>query len=224
MTSRRVFIQSASALSAAVFIKGPLKAFAKDPVIGLQLYTVRDLMAADPLGTLKKVAQIGFNSVENATYTGTEKFYGMDVLTYKKVLTDNGLTANSGHYRLGEEMYHGIPKKGTITHDWQKAVDDASVLGLKYMVCAFLADRERGELDDYKNLAAIFNKAAETCKKSSIQFCYHNHDFEFAMQEGRYPYDVLLDNTDKDLVKMELDLYWVKKAKQDPLAIFQKNP
>ncbi len=83
MTSRRVFIKSASALSAAVFVKGPLTAFAT-PVIGLQLYTVRDAMGTDPLGTLQKVAEIGYNSVENATYTGSEKFYGMDAVTYKK--------------------------------------------------------------------------------------------------------------------------------------------
>ncbi len=88
MTSRRVFIKSASALSAAVFVKGPLSALAAAPVIGLQLYTVRDAMAKDPLGTLAKVAQIGYNSVENATYTGTEKFYGMDAATYKKVLAE----------------------------------------------------------------------------------------------------------------------------------------
>ncbi len=224
MTSRRVFIKSASALSAAVFVKGPLRFVAANPVIGLQLYTVRDAMAKDPLGTLAKVAQIGYNSIENATYTGSEKFYGMDAVIYKKVLTDNGLVANSGHYRLGEEMEKNAPVQGTILHDWQKAVDDASTVGLKYMVCAYLSAQERGDLEHYKKLADIFNKAAETCKKSGIQFCYHNHDFEFQNQDGIFPYDILLEKTDKDLVKMEVDLYWIKKAGQDPLALFQKHP
>ena len=224
MTSRRVFIKSASALSAAVFVKGPLHTFGTRPVIGLQLYTVRDAMAKDPLATLSKVAQIGYNSVENATYTGTEKFYGMDAAAYKKVLTNNGLKANSGHYRLGEEMDKGVPQPGTILHDWQRAVDDASVVGLKYMVCAYLSSPERGGLDHYKKLADIFNEAGETCKKSGMQFCYHNHDFEFEAQDGVFPYDILLDRTDKDLVKMEVDLYWIKKAGQDPLALFQKHP
>ena len=211
-------------MSAAVFVKGPLMAFAQAPVIGLQLYTVRDAMAADPLGTLRKVAEIGYNSIENATYTGTEKFYGMDAMTYKKALATNGLTANSGHYRLGEEMEKGAPVQGTILHDWQKAVDDASAVGLKYMVCAYLSSQERGDLDHYKKLAEIFNKAGETCKKSGIQFCYHNHDFEFQNQDSVFPYDILLDKTEKDLVKMEADLYWIKKAGQDPLALFQKRP
>jgi sugar phosphate isomerase/epimerase len=224
MTSRRVFLKSASALSAAVFVKGPLKAFAPAPLIGLQLYTVRDAMGTDPQGTLQKVALIGYNSVENATYTGSEKFYGMDAATYKKVLSDNGLMATSGHYRLGEEMDKGAPVQGTILHDWQKAVDDASAVGLKYMVCAYLSTPERGDLDHYKKMADIFNEAAETCKKSGIQFCYHNHDFEFQKQDTVYPYDILLDKTDKNLVKMEVDLYWIKKAGQDPLALFQKHP
>jgi sugar phosphate isomerase/epimerase len=224
MTSRRVFIKSASALSAAVFVKGPINAFAEAPLIGLQLYTVRDAMGKDPLGTLAHVAQIGYNSVENATYTGSEKFYGMDAATYKKVLKDNGLVAMSGHYRLGEEMDHDAPVNGTILHDWQKAVDDASAVGLKYMVCAYLSDKERGNLDHYKKLADEFNTAGETCKKAGIQFCYHNHNFEFEKQDDIFPYDILLDKTDKDLVKMEVDLYWIKKAGQDPLALFQKHP
>jgi len=211
-------------LSAAVFVKGPIHAFASDPLIGLQLYTVRDFMEKDPLATLAKVAQIGYNSVENATYTGTEKFYGMDAVTYKKVLINNGLVSLSGHYRLGEEMNKGAVVNGTILHDWQKAIDDASAVGLKYMVCAYLSDQERGSLDHYKQLADIFNKAAEACNKSGIQFCYHNHNFEFEVQNGVFPYDILLDRTDKDLVKMEMDLYWIKKAGQDPLAMFQKHP
>jgi sugar phosphate isomerase/epimerase len=181
-------------------------------------------MAKDPLGTLAKVAQIGFNSVENATYTGTEKFYGMDAATYKKVLAEHGLMATSGHYRLGQEQEKGADVNGTLLHDWQRAVDDASAVGIKYMVCAYLSAQERGDQDHYKKLAEIFNKAAETCKKSGIQFCYHNHDFEFQAQDGVFPYDILLDKTDKDLVKMEIDLYWVKKAGQDPLALFQKHP
>jgi sugar phosphate isomerase/epimerase len=223
MTSRRVFLQSASTLSAAVFIKGPMNTFAATPLIGLQLYTVRDAMGTDPVGTLQKIAKIGYNSVENATYTGTEMFYGMDAITYKKVLSENGLAANSGHYRLGEETDKGAVVNGTILHDWQKAVDDGAAIGLKYMVCAFLSTQERGDLDHYKKLADIFNTAGETCKKVGIQFCYHNHDFEFQAQNGEYPYDILLGKTDENLVKMELDLYWVKKAGQDPLTLFQKH-
>lgn len=224
MTSRRNFIQSAAAMSAAVFVKNPFPVFESTPLIGLQLYTVRDAMAADPLGTLAKVAKIGYTSLELATYTGTEKFYGMDPLTFKKTLKENGLVPISGHYRLGQDLEKDEIQNGTILHDWQKAVDDAAEVGLKYMVCAYLSDKERGDLDMYKKLANTFNKAGEICKKSGIQFCYHNHNFEFEAQANVFPYDVILNNTDSKLVKMELDLYWVKKAGMDPMALFSKNP
>lgn len=223
MTSRRVFIKSASALSAAVFVKGPISAFKPAPLIGLQLYTVRDAMEKDPVNTLEQVARIGYNSVEGATYTGSEKFYGMDPSAFKKVLKDNGLVIPSSHYRLGEEKT-GAVVKGTMLNDWQKAVDDAAAVGLKYMVCAYLSEEERGNLDHYKALAEDFNKAGETCKKAGLQFCYHNHNFEFEAQGGIFPYDILLNNTDKNLVKMEMDLYWVTKAGQDPIALFKKHP
>ncbi|MES1221669.1 MAG: sugar phosphate isomerase/epimerase, partial [Bacteroidota bacterium] len=65
---------------------------------------------------------------------------------------------------------------------------------------------------------------AQTCKAAGIQFCYHNHDFEFEQEDGKYKYDVLLNETDPALVKMEMDLYWVSKAGQDPIKLFEKHP
>jgi sugar phosphate isomerase/epimerase len=99
-----------------------------------------------------------------------------------------------------------------------------ATVGIKYMVCAYLSDAERGGADRYKYLADQFNKAGETCKKAGIQFCYHNHDFEFMEQQGQLPYTILLQNTDKDLVKIELDLYWVAKAGQNPITLFNQHP
>ncbi|RZK32324.1 MAG: sugar phosphate isomerase/epimerase [Hymenobacter sp.] len=192
--------------------------------MGLQLYTVRDAMQQDPAGTLAKVAQLGYNSVEGATYTGTQKFYGMTPTDFAKVLKQNGLIMPSSHYMLGEAMNNGQPTQGTILHSWDKAVDDAAQAGIKYMVCAYLFDSERGNLDHYKQIAAHLNKAGERCKKAGIQLCYHNHDFEFAAQGGQLPYDILLKETDKQLLKMELDLYWATKAGHDPLALFKANP
>lgn len=224
MLNRRSFVKASAVLSAAgVFSNYKLLAYDKK-YIGLQLYTVRDAMAADPAAALAKVAKVGYNSVEGATYTGDEKFYGMAPKAFKNVLKQNGLVMMSSHYRLGEEQSNGKDTQGTMLHDWDRAVDDAAEVGLKYMICAYLSDVERGSLDHYKKLADDFNKAAERCKKAGIQFCYHNHDFEFKQQDGKYPYEILLANTDKDLVKMEMDLYWVTKAKQDPIKLINENP
>jgi len=223
MISRRSFIKSTSLLTAGAFVK-PSKFHFDKSYIGLQLYTVRDAMQQDPTGTLAKVAKIGYNSVEGATYTGSQKFYGMDPKTFAGVLKQNGLIIPSSHYRLGEEKNNGQDVKGTILYEWEKAVDDAAEVGIKNMVCAYLSNPERGNLDHYKKLAEIFNKAAEQCKKRNIQFCYHNHDFEFQAEDGKLPYDILLNETDKKLVKMELDLYWATKAGHHPVELFKQHP
>jgi sugar phosphate isomerase/epimerase len=222
MTTRRSFLKTSAALSAGAFIAPSLLNY-KGSTIGLQLYTVRDAMQKDAAGTIAKVASLGFNSVENATYTGTQTFYGMDAKTYAKLLKDNGLINPSGHYRWGFDEKGGATK-GTMLHEWDKAVEDAATVGLKYMVCAWLSPDERGGLDQYKKLAAACNAAGETCKKSGIQFCYHNHDFEFEKEDGKYKWDVLLAEADKDLVKMELDLYWATRAGMDPVALFNQSP
>ncbi len=223
MNSRRSFIKSTSVFAAGAMIS-PSVFTAATRNIGLQLYTVRDAMQADPAGTLAKIARIGFNTVEGATYTGTQQFYGMNAAAFSKLLKRNNLTMPSSHYRLGEEKENGQAVKGTILHNWDKAVDDAAAANIKYMVCAYLSADERGGLDHYKYIAEQLNKAGERCKKAGIQLCYHNHDFEFEAQDGKLPYDILLTNTDKKLLQMELDLYWVAKAGEDPVALFKQHP
>ena len=223
MTSRRSFVKSAALLSAGALVSPALLAAPKS-YIGLQLYTVRDAMQKDPAGTLARVAKMGYNSVEGATYTGSQKFYGMTPTAFANVLKQNGLIMPSSHYRLGQEQEKGQPVQGTMLHGWDKAVDDAAQAGVKYMVCAYLSEAERGGLDQYKYVADQLNKAGERAKKAGIQMCYHNHDFEFAPQNGKVPYDLLLSATDKELVKMELDLFWTVKAGKDPVALFQQHP
>ncbi|GAB2787040.1 sugar phosphate isomerase/epimerase [Hymenobacter luteus] len=225
-TSRRDFLKSAALLSAGALVSPTLLA-APNPApksyIGLQLYTVREAMQKDPSGTLARIAKLGYTSVEGATYTGSQKFYGLEPAAFAKQLKQAGLIMPSSHYRLGEEQEKGQPVQGTMLHGWDKAVDDAAQAGVKYMVCAYLSEAERGNLDHYKLLADRLNKAGERCKKAGIQLCYHNHDFEFMPLEGQMPFDVLLSATDKDLLKIELDLYWATKAGQDPVALFQKH-
>lgn len=223
MTTRRSFLKTAAVASAGLYVS-PSAFFKKQKYIGLQLYTVRDAMKENPTAALAKVAEIGFNSVEGATYTGSQLFYGMDAKTFAATLKQNGLIIPSGHYMLGLQKMNGADTKGTILHEWDKAVDDAAEAGIQHMVCAYLFPDERGTIDHYKEMAGQFNTAAERCKKAGIQFCYHNHDFEFEAQNSVLPYDILLKETDKDLVKMELDLYWATKAGHDPVELFNANP
>jgi sugar phosphate isomerase/epimerase len=223
MITRRSFIKTSAVLSAGLLAAPNLFAYDKK-LIGLQLYTVRDAMAKDPVAALAKVAKIGYNSVEGATYTGSELFYGMNAKGFASALSQSGLVMPSAHYRLGQEQVNGASQMGTILNDWKKAVDDAASVGLKYMVCAYLSQAERGDLDHYKKVADMLTVAGQTCKQAGIQLCYHNHDFEFIQDNGQYPYEILLNDTDADLVKMEMDLYWMNKAGQDPIAFFNKYP
>ncbi|MDJ0364195.1 sugar phosphate isomerase/epimerase [Hymenobacter sp. H14-R3] len=224
MTTRRSFLTAAALLSASLLVAPSAFAAYNKRYVGLQLYTVREAMAKDPAGTLAHLAKIGFNSVEGATYTGSQQFYGMTPQAFAALLKQNGLIMPSSHYRLGEEQANGAPVRGTMLHDWDRAVDDAAAAGVKYMVCAYLSEPERGNLDHYQYIAEQLNKAGERAHKAGLQLCYHNHDFEFQAQDGKLPYDLLLTSTDKDLVKMELDLYWVTKAGHDPLALFKQHP
>ena len=130
MASRRSFVKSSSMFAAGAFFKPPAFNFKKDRLIGLQLYTVRDAMKEDAAGTLAKVAAIGYNSVEGATYTGSQKFYGLDPIAFKALLKTNNLVMPSAHYRLGEEKENDQPVKGTMLHEWDKAVDDAAAVGI----------------------------------------------------------------------------------------------
>ena len=218
MTRQQFLKLGALATSAALLPS--LDGMAQTPKkVGLQLYTLRDAMAKDPDGTLKKVAAIGYKEVESFGYADG-KFFGKTPKEYAAKLKELGLSAPSGHYMTGKVM----KAKGTLTDDWKRAVADAAEIGQKYMVCAYLFPPERTKLDDYKQFADLFNKSAEVCRAAGIQFAYHNHDFEFKAMDGKIPYDLLLSNTDPKLVKMELDLYWATFAGQDPVALFKKHP
>ena len=223
MNSRRNFLASAALLSGGLLLSPSLLAAPRQKYIGLQLYTVREAMTKDPAGTLAQLAKIGYNSVEGATYTGSQKFYGMAPKEFAALLKQNGLIMPSSHYRLGEEQVDDAPVLGTMLHGWDRAVDDAADAGVKYMVCSSLRPTERGTLDRYKYAVEQLNKAGERCNKAGVQLCYHNHDFEFVAQDGQLPYDLLL-TTDPTLMKMELDLYWVAKAGRDPLELFKQHP
>jgi sugar phosphate isomerase/epimerase len=217
--SRKDFLKTSALAMAAVLTPG-LDVFAKPAkTVGLQLYTLRDLLPKDLDGTLKKVAEIGYKEVELFGYSDG-KFFGKTPAQFSALLKSLGLSAPSGHYTTGNTMPNA---KGTLKKDWKRAVDDAATLGQKYMVCAYLFPEER-KMDDYKRHVDLFNKSAEVCKAAGIQFAYHNHDFEFKPMGGQLPYDLILKGTDPNLVKMELDLYWASFAGQDPVALFKKHP
>jgi sugar phosphate isomerase/epimerase len=112
--------------------------------------------------------------------------------------------------------------KSAIMDAMRKAAEDSKTAGAQYLVYAYLNETERTSLDDYKRHAETFNQFGEICKEIGLQFAYHNHDFEFETFDNTIAYDYLIENTDPELVKFELDLYWITKAGFDPIEYFNK--
>lgn len=174
--------------------------------IGVQLYTVRGLMEKDVAGTLEQVAAVGYDEVEIHDY------FGHSPEQIKSLLDQFGLAAPAIHVGLDD-----------LRGNLDGVLEAAQTVGHRYLVCPWLEEDER-TLAHYKELAPFFNEVGAACKDVGIQFAYHNHDFEFEMTDGLVPYDLLLDETDANLVQMELDLYWITKTGHDPMAYFEREP
>jgi len=249
MATRRTFIQQtgAFALGSLLIPQIGKSAFfngaSSYPPPGLQLYTMGRLMVSDTAGTLKKLASIGYREVESA---GSNKgnFYGYKPKEFAKMVKDAGMHWRSAHvggapFRMEDIMkmaknaqdsariksYFDKQKDAVkplnLTDNAQELADDAAEGGLSYLVCSSIPV---STLDEIKKAVDVFSKAGEACKKNGVQFGYHNHVTEFDNVDGVRPFDYILGHTDKDLVKMELDLAWATKAKQDPVELFKLHP
>lgn len=245
---RRTFLQSGTFAAASLMVGrsaiaeifSPKKV---TPPIGLQLYTMGNLMITDIKGTLGKLSAIGFKELESA---GSQKgnFYGYGPKELAKMIKDAGMNWRSAHVagapftmeqvmkmaktaedsaRIKKMMdsFKNRPKTPNLKDNYQELANDAAEGGISYLVCSSIPVNT---LDEIKTAVEVFNKSGEACKKVGVQFAYHNHTTEFDDVEGHRPFDYILSNTDKNLVKMELDLAWATKAKQDPVALFKMHP
>ena len=194
---------------------------AKPKDIGLQLYTLRNEIQNNGLeATLERVASIGYKWMEPFGYEG-RKFLGKTPQEFSKILSDLGMSMPSVHSVTEVSSAGG---KDAIIDQMKTTAEDAITAGSKYLVWAFLKPEDRTGMDDYKRHIETWNKFGEVCKQTGIQFAYHNHDFEFIEYDGVKPYDVIMKETDADLVKFELDLYWITKSGNDPVEYFKKDP
>jgi len=220
---RRQFIQTVTAASAGAFI--PSFAWASPKwKVGIQLYTVRDVIFKDTAVTLKQIADLGYQELEAFSYNDG-KVLGKPVGDVVKMVTDLGMKMPSGHYGTGlVASPNGRSSVGTLSNGWDKAVEDAKILGHENMVVAYLQQGERKTLDDYKKVCALVNQKAEVCKAAGIRMGYHNHDFEFMPIDGQVPYELMLKELDPNLVSMELDLFWATFANHDPIKLIEAHP
>ena len=184
--------------------------------IGLQLYTIRDAMAKDVQGSLKKVSDIGYKYIELAGYADG-KFYGHEPGELRKMVNDLGMEILSSHSQ--------VEAQGVTLENAKKMADDHAKLGVKYCLQPWVVEEARKTVSSFQKMVADWNKVGRIMKDAGIQFGYHNHNFEFATVEGKIPYfDIFMKELDKNLVTMELDLFWTTKAGQDPVEIIKKYP
>jgi sugar phosphate isomerase/epimerase len=209
--NRRTFLQSS--LATGVLASVPLPSWAASHQIdkvGVQLYTVRNLMKTDFAGTIAKVASIGYKEVEFTDY------FDHSPKDIRAILDHHGLTAPSCHVSYDIVQNH-----------WLETIDAAHTIGHAFIVCPWIDENERKTADGWKRVVETFNKAGEAGRRADIQFAYHNHWWEFGPDPslgGKLPYDYLLTNTNSKLVRMEMDLGWISVAGQDPVAYFTKYP
>jgi sugar phosphate isomerase/epimerase len=218
MNTRRDFIKNSGLLTAGLMIK-PTDLLMEQKKVGLQLYSVRDVIVKDPKGVLQKVAAAGYREVEMYGLDADNKFYGLTVNEMVQVLKKNNLKSPSGHYAPEKFLY-----ENGNGDDVKNFCEVGRKLGNNFIIIPWLKEENRKTIDQYKLLAERINKAGEICKAAGMQLAYHNHDFEFIDLDGQHGYDILLNNTDSKLVKMEMDLYWVVRGGYDPVALFKKHP
>jgi sugar phosphate isomerase/epimerase len=175
--------------------------------VGLQLYTVRGLMERDFEGTLAAVAQVGYKELEFAGYFNHTPRQVHDIV-HRHHLTPVGA-------HIGVEPIEG---------DWARALADAKTIGLKYLIVADFPENRRRTLDDWRRWGATMTRAGEQSHREGITLGYHNHLIEFTPVEGRRPMDVLLESSDPNYLKIEMDIGWITSAGVDPLEYFTRWP
>jgi len=177
------------------------------PPIGLQLYTVRALMARDLEGTMAALAAAGVRDVEFAGY------FDRQPAALRALLDRHGLRAPAAY----------VPMAASASA-WTPVFDAAEALGHRWLVIPWVGNDVRASLDGWRRLADSLNEAGRLARAATLRMAYHHHDFEFAITEGSVAYDVFVDRLDPGLVDLELDLYWAVKAGQDPQRMIADRP
>ena len=202
---RRTFVKTGAlavtgtALFGNTFCASP----GKTAITGLQLYSIRDDMTSDPLGSLVQLAKMGYRHVEHANYSD-RRFYGYSPAEFKKILDGEGLSMVSGHVEFVRSDWDAAA--GDFSERWKYTVEDAATCGQRYVVTPWLEESIRRNYDDFMAFMDVYNKCGELCNKWGMKFGYHNHDFEFSEKfNGESLFDIMMRSIDPDLVVVQLD-------------------
>ncbi len=214
---RRSFLKLAASFSSGLALtaiagefsscKTAAKASSQSKPLGLQLYTLKDDLPKNPKEVLRQVASYGYTQLESFE-GGQGIFWGMSNTEFKRYIDGLGMSLISSHC--------------DINKNFERKAAESAEIGMKYLISPHIGPQKT--IDDYMRYADKFNQLGEICKKAGLRFAYHNHDYSFKPFEGQIPQDILMQQTDKDLVDFEMDIYWVVTAGQDPEQWFTRYP
>ncbi len=237
MNTRRKFLKNTGAMAAGSIILPSVanaslsKLLPGNQPIGIQMFTCTNFMGDDTKAFLAELAKIGFKEIETAG-GGGGMYYGQKPKDLKMMIEDLGMKWIAHHSAGGalnlpegmemtEQLKAYIEGMRTLQNDLDLIMEDAMEGGWDYVVCA---NTPIGTVDEINTSIETFVKAGEKCKEAGIQFAYHNHATEFDPVDGKTPYERILSQTDKDMVKMEMDMGWVLAGGMDPLEMFAEHP
>lgn len=207
---RRTFIGRTAAAAVATTLLPSFSYRKSIPMTGLILYTVRGEMDSDAAGTLDAIASLGYNWLEAADYN-KGLFYKMKPAEFRKLVESRGMNLISSHNGMDESNYERI-------------IGDASEAGLRYVVVPSLPGRTFESVDSVKRAADFLNLAGKRCRELGMKAGFHNHTEEFLPVDGAIPLDIMIENTDPELVCFEIDLAWATKGGANPLEYFKRYP
>jgi sugar phosphate isomerase/epimerase len=217
MTTRRNFIKQTGTAAAGIWLL-PSLTIKKRKQIGIQLWTVRDVIGNDIKTVIRQIAEYGYKQVEIFFYSRDHKFWGLTSSEFRKLLDDNGLTSPSGHYVFGS--YFNDENLDMV----KLSINAAQTLGSEYITIPSIDEKFKATLDDCKATAEKFNKLGEICKKEGLKLAYHNHNTEFKQFGDTYGFEVFLKETDPALINFEMDIYWLVRSDKDPITLFKQFP
>lgn len=213
---RRTFINNVSLLSASLFSLPAWAGTKAGSRLGLQLYTLKDIIGNNLKNVFSEINKMGFKVIETFDYNAKNHFFGYTTRDFASLLNDYGLAVPSNH--LGVNL---LFKTGS-TEEVERFIEHSAYLKSNYITIPNIDFQYRKSADDYKRHAETFNKAGELCNKAGMRLAYHNHEFEFKKFGNLTGLDILITETDAKLIDFELDIYWAARSNVDPLELLRK--
>ena len=222
--NRRNFIEKTGILCATALLPIPGFATIGKPKfkMGLQLFSIHEDMTKDTIATLKAAKAMGYEDVETFGFDSEKgTFYGYKFSEFKKILDDLNITASSGHYGFAPYLDKPIDDLNRFV---DQCIKGAHALGMKYITWPWIAPEQR-TMDNFKLMCKKLNLIGEQVTSAGLGFAYHNHDFEFKDHDGKNGFDIILNETDPSIVKLEMDMYWVMhSSKLSPKELVKNQP